>query len=625
MRKHSGVKILSIVTAVTLMISAVQGSTAYAETASSGNAVSWDLSELFANDAAFQAEAQDATDNALPAFNNLIQEVKDPASLKAALEAYDVLDRRDNILYTYAQQKADLDTADSEAAAELKVSYDFNDRFSLSDTAFRNLLLSKDETFWDTALSDSSLAPWRRFLQKIKDEAEYTLPENEEAMLIPASQAANSLQNTASVLRDGDIEKPVIKDPDGNDVTVDYGHYSIAMTNPDRDYRKRYYEAYMGTYAKYRDTFAQILNGYTTAREKLSTMHHYASRLDETTHNNETSVEIYNALISGARSGADVLKRDSGIRKKALGLDKLYSYDSRLPIGKATAPVISYADAQGIVKNALAPLGEDYVSTLDTAFQNGWIDVYPQENKNSGAYSSGTAYPHPWVLMNYTDDYYSMSTLAHELGHAIHDLRSSEAQESGFNKGTTSFNSEVASTTNELLLSRYMIDHAASNSEKLYYVQQELETLNSTFYGQILFADFEKRFHDLSAGGGALTADALDRMYIDTVKTYSTYETEDKAASYWGAVPHFYYNYYVYSYSMDICIACRVAEKITAGDKEELENYRNFLSAGKSLPTVELYKLLGVDITGPDYIKALTGRYSELLDMEEQLLKAEQE
>lgn len=607
MIKYGKVKVISIAMAAILLFSAVQGNTAYAGTSGDAGA-SWNLSELFVNDAAFQAEVRDCTDKALPAFNSLKDTVNDAASLKMVLEAFDDLSNRVNNLYWYACQKADLNTADSEAASEKKAASDLNDSLNLADKALRNMLLSKDEAFWNIALSDASLAPWKRMLQKIKDEAKYTLPANEEALLIPTSQAADNIANTAAVLRNGDMEWQIIKDAAGNDITANYINYSVAMSDPDRDYRKRYYEAYIGAIAKYRDTFAQALNGYTVAEEKLSVLHHYDSRLDETTHDDETSVEIYNALISGARSGTGILKREIGIREKALNIGKLYSYDHEVPIGNAVAPVISYTDAQGLIKNALSTLGEDYVTTLDTAFQNGWIDAYPAEKKDSGAYSSGTVYPHPWILMNYTDDYYSMSTLAHELGHAVHGFRSDAAGGSLYNRGTSAFNSEVASTTNQLLLSRYMIDHAANNSEKLYYVQQELDTLNNTFYGQIEFADFEKQFHDLSMSGGALTADALDKMFMDISKIYSPYKKTDAADSYWGMVPHFYYNYYVYSYAMDICIACRVADRIYAGDQEELQNYRNFLSAGKSIPTTELYKMLGVDISRPDYITALTDR-----------------
>lgn len=581
----------------------------------------WDLTEYFADDAAFEAELKKIQDEEIPKYKELCEAVTDADSLLAQRQFSDELSRRIMHLSNYAQQKSDLNASDSQSLSQLNAVQVMSQSLSLIGTPLTNRLLTMSESFWKAVFADERLEPYWRELTKMRENAAYTLSDNEAALLIPANQALDNMQTTFSMLDYSNIPRKTVTNPDGHEVEANYNNYVVAMTHPDREYRKAFYEAFVSTYMEFKETYASNLNAYITLSERLARLHNFDSVLASAMHGSGLTVEIYDALMEAGRSSTSVLLREGEMRKQVMGLDELYAYDSRVAIGNAKARDFTYAEAQELIKTALASLGQDYVDTLDTAFNNRWIDVYPKENKLSGAYSGASIDIHPWVLTNYTDDYNSVSTLAHELGHAVHQYRSYASQQSGYRQNPPTLISEVASTCNQLLLSRYMIANAANDEEKLFYVQQELDTLRNTFFTQISFADFEREFHRLAENDEALTADKLNELYAKNCAVYSPAITPMEVSySYWAAIPHFYNNYYVYSYAMAISVSCVVADGIANGNQEMLDNYTTFLSAGDSADAAELFKALGVDVTSSNYTEPLIRRYNELLDMEEQLL-----
>ena len=581
----------------------------------------WDLTEYFADDAAFEKELNLLKKTELPKYKEMAGAVTDADTLFAFKQYSDAIAVRIRRLSCYAEQKGSLNASDASAQTLGNAATLLSQDFSLVDTAYTNRLLAMDEAFWTAVFADKRLSPYLRELTKMREDAAHTLTDAEESLLMPAYQAEGNINNTATILDYSSIVWPTVTDPQGNEVEASYTNYIPTMTHPDRAYRKVFYESFVKTYGKFRDTFASNLNAYTTLTEQLSVLHHYDSLLDSQMRANGLTVEMYDALIAAARNSTNVLTREAEIRKKALGFNELYAYDSRLPLGESKAPRFTYAEAQQLIKEALSPLGSEYTDVLDMAYQNRWIDAYPGENKDTGAYSGMAVDIHPWVMTNFVGNYGSVSMLAHELGHAVHQYRSYAARESEYERNPSNLVSEVASTFNELLLSRYMIEHAKDDAEKLYYVQQELSMLKDTFFGQIAFADFERQFHKLAEGGEALTADALDALYMENLGIYSPgYTILDASASYWAAIPHFYYNYYVYSYAMAVSVSCVAADAVASGDAKMLENYLAFLSAGDSADSAELFKGLGVDVTSTGYTKPLMERYAELLDLEEQLL-----
>lgn len=583
----------------------------------------WDLTEYYADDDAFQTAVAHLADHAVPAYRNTVEAITDSATLLDALQAYDTLYEQIDRAFNYAQSKADLDATDAAATAQVGTVTNITMTLSVVQATFENKALALGDSFWDNTLDQPEFDPYRYKLRKLREDAAHVLSDDKEALLVPSYRAESDIMATFDKLSYSSLEFPEVEGPHGEKVTANYTNYLVALTDPDRAYRKRFVEAYAGVYDAFRDTFAQNLGAAFNLAEQLARLHGYTSLLDQKTREARTSVEIYNALLEGARQSATVIAREAALRKEALGVETLYSYDSRVPVGHAAPPSFDYPQACTLIADALGMLGADYAATLKQAFESRWIDVFPGEHKDTGAYAGRSVGIHPWVLTNFTGNYNSVSTLAHELGHAVHQYRSYATQSSAFNRDPTAVTSEVASTTNELLLSRYMIAHATDAHERLYYVQQELEMLNGTFFGQMLYADFEQRAHSVVETGGTLTAETLDGIYAQAYRTYrpgfTPLEADD---SHWAAVPHFYYGYYVYVYAMDVSVACNLVERLEVGDAHALAAYEEFLAAGDSADTVDLFARLGVDVTDPAYIQPLVHRYAELLDIEEELLHA---
>ncbi len=581
----------------------------------------WDLTEYYTDDQAFQAAVEHLGTIEIPNWRDSVQAIDGPDALLAALQSFDAIYDNLDRTYNYAQSKADLDATDATATAQVNSVVNLNIELGVAQSTLENKALALGSDFWNDAILAEGFAPYRYKLAKLREDAAHVLSDDKEELLVPSYRAESDIMSTFDKLSYSSMEFPEVDGPNGKKVVANYTNYLVALTDTDRAYRKRFLEAYAGAYDSFRDTFASNLGAAVNLAEQLAKIHGYTSLLDQKTHEARTSIAIYDALLEGARENVGVVAREAELRKAALGVETLYSFDSRVPIGHATAPHFDYPQTCELVKSALGVLGEDYVDTLDQAFSNRWIDVFPAAHKDTGANAGRAVGIHPWVLTNFTGDYNSVSTLAHELGHAVHQYRSYAAQTSAFNRDPTSVTSEVASTANELLLSRYMIAHAGDEHERLYYVQQELGLLNATFFGQMLFADFEKRAHAVAEGGGALTADVLDDIYAQSYRTFrpgfTALETDD---SHWASVPHFYYGYYVYVYSMDVSVACNVVERLEARDAKTLACYDRFLAAGDSADTAELFRGIGVDVTDPAYIRPLMRRYSELLDLEEELL-----
>lgn len=583
------------------------------------SALQWDLTEYFASDADFDEEIKRLKSEALPELKRQIEAIKDIPSLLRTLRYDDECTLAIARANNYAQSKADLNARDALAIRQKNAAFGLERELTLLSTEMDNRLLAMEEEFWNDAMRDESLASYWRPLALLRENASHILSGDEEKLLLPAYQAMTNVNSTFDVLLYSSMDYGTVPGPDGKEVKTDYTHYIPAMCHKDRAYRARFYKSYAGSYVRYRDVLAQNLNTYLTLSEELAKLHHYDCVLSQATKEHGVTAEVYRALVVGGRESAPVLLRDAEIRKKSLALTTLYNYDTRVPLGSANAPDFSYDECKNLLKRALAPLGEEYLRDLDTAFSERWIDVYPAENKNHGAYSGMSVELHPWILTNYTNDYHSVSTLAHELGHAVHQYRSFACQQSAFNKEPTAFVSEVASTTNELLLSRYMMAHAQTDAEKLYYALQELEALRGTFFAQLQFADFELQMHEIVQRGDALTADALDEIYDRTWRVYNPgVEPAEGTQCYWGGIPHFYYNFYVYAYALDIAIGCNVAEAL--GEPDMTERYLSFLSSGNSAPSVALFEKLGVDVNGTDYLKPLTRRYETLLNVVEELL-----
>lgn len=583
--------------------------------------VTWDMTEYFSDEAAFNAHVERTQKETIPAFEALVDRITDVPSARAAFEAYDALYAQVTRAVNYSEEKTNLDATDALASAQYQSASRLFQAFRLAENRQTNRLLGLGEAFWTQAMESDALKPWRRFLTKNHEKKGHQLPDEQEALLQPANLALKNIEQMFNTLIYAELETVYVQDTEGNDVKVNSANSGRAMTDKDRDYRKRFYEADQKRVFDKRNTLSQILGSFTTLNEQLARLHGYENVFESTLLKDDITPDVYAALIDGTLEHIDAIGRKNEIWRKALDVETLYSYDTGVPLIQGDAPKYTYEQAQEILKDALAPLGEDYIQILQMAFDDAWIDVYPGESKLTGAYSGGSIEIHPFVLLNFTDDADSVGTLAHELGHAAHQYLSQQTQESAFDREVTAFASEVASTTNERLVARYLIDHAQSDEEKLYHLLTELTNIEGTFFGQVAYADFERKMHRVAEEGGSFTADAIDQLYTETRDRFNPGLTyPELASSRWARVPHFYYNYYVYIYAVDAAVSCQIMQGIESGDQAMIEAYHAFLRAGNSKSAPELFAQLGVDVTDPTYIEPLIAYYNELLDQIEALL-----
>lgn len=583
----------------------------------------WDLTAIYADMTAWEKDIQVAETEVIPALSAFAGKLNTEEDILAYLEQQSIADQKISKLLTYATLLSEQNQSDNQATAALQKVSKLYDTY-LATTSFASPeLLANPEEFLDSLVQTPRAEPYAEQIRRLREDAEHVLPEETEIMLLPVANAANGANLLFSKLTSADMKYPTIKDSDGKEIIVDEANYSMILTSyPDQEFRKEAREILLAAYGQYRNTFAQNMDNFVQAKVSLAHSHQYKTAKEASMVSSAVPAMVYDNLMAAVSQNLDAAHRNVTFRKNVFDTDSIYYSDLNYPLVKELDVSISYEEAQTMIIEALAPLGEEYQSNLQRAFDERWIDVYPAAGKSSGAFSSGLYGVHPYVLTNYTDDYNSASTLAHELGHAMHQYESGQNQKSAFNANPTSFTSEIASTTNELLLSDYMIKNAKTDEEKLYYLSSQLTTLNNAFFLQAMYAEFEEAAYQIVENGGSLTADVLEQTWNGLMQKYygPDYALSVGEEFNWSRIPHFYLDHYVYQYATSIAAASSIAQRITSGEPGAVEAYHNFLRAGDSGNGVEIVKLAGVDMTSPDFADGLIIRYNDVIDQIEELL-----
>ena len=483
------------------------------------------------------------------------------------------------------------------------------------------LLSIPDETLEGFYKAKPELELYRRKLDKIRSQREHVLSDAEEKLLASVSEVANSAQEIASSFRNADLKFPAIHDKDGNEYKVTQGSYVPLLENPERDVRRQAFESLHGTFEAFKNTSAAFLNSQMKQLTFYSRARKYGSNLEAALSRTEVPVAVYHNLIDTVNANLKYLHRYVGLRKKLMGLDEMHMYDLYMPIIADADSEIPYEKAKEIIMEALQPLGEDYLKVLKSGFDNRWIDVYENEGKRSGAYSAGGD-PHPYVLLNQKDTLDSMFTIAHEMGHSMHTYYSVKNQPIAY-RNYVIFVAEVASTCNEVLLVRYLLNKTADKKERAYLINHFLEQFRGTVYRQTMFAEFELWMNEKVEAGETLTADMMNEAYYALNKKYFGDEiTVDKLISVeWARIPHFFYNYYVFQYATGFSAAVAIANRILKEGKPAVDDYLRFLSGGSSTDPISLLKIAGVDMASPKPIEDGLKLFNELLDEMEELTK----
>ena len=581
----------------------------------------WAIQDLFATDDDWRAALAKAKEfiPRITAFRGRLAE--SGAVLLSFFRLDDEISLAFDALVHYAQRRSDEDTR--VAAYQEMVSQ--VTRFAVeiqSAAAFETpeLLAISDEDMNRLYAEAPELELYRLNIDRIRRRREHVLSDKEEAILAAAGEMAASPDDIYSMLNDADLKFPDAVDKDGNKHPVTHGTFIPLMQSYDRVLRKSAFDSLYSVYGQFRNTSAATLSAQLKQLLFFASVRKYPSTLDAALDGNEVPTEIYRNLIDAVHRSFAPMYRYVALRKKLLGVDELHMYDLYVPVVDGVEMKFTFEEAKEIALKALAPLGEDYLNLLREGFANGWIDVYENEGKRSGAYSAG-ARVHPYVLLNFKGTLDDVFTLVHEMGHSIHSYLSNKTQPTAY-QDYVIFVAEVASTCNEALLMEYLLSVTTDKKERAYLINHFLEQFRGTLYRQTMFAEFELAANEMTQRGEGTTAEALCAMYKKLNEQYFGPEmnVDEEISLEWARIPHFYYDYYVYQYATGYAAAIALSRRILREGEAAVKDYLGFLSGGCSADPITLLRGAGVDMASPKPIEDATKLFDEMISEMEKIL-----
>jgi len=564
----------------------------------------------------------------LSAFKGKLED--SPKTFLKALELYYDITRRVRRLQAYTSRITDVDTRVSKNKGYQDqvtgIATKFSKASSFIDPEIITIGQSKLEKFFK---KEPKLAIYKFPVSETLRRQKHILSPKEEAILAAAGDITDAGYDAYSLFTDADMPLVTVKLTDGSELELSYPNFAkLRRSLVEKDRMAAWKGFFTETYAKFQRLLAQTLYSQLKTYNFMSTTRGYDSTLAAALDYNDINTKIYMSLIEAAHRNFDTFHRYLKLKARALGKESLEYTDMYLPFTAEVKIPVTYQQAQEMLIKALAPMGEEYVNTIKSSFKDGWIDVYPNKGKRSGAYASGWAYDvHPYVLMNYNGTYQETLTLAHELGHALHSFYSNKTQPFPIADYST-FVAEVASTFNENLLNDYMLKKMKSDDEKLYLLGYFLDnTIKGTFFRQTQFAEFELKIHQIVEKGQPLTDKELNKIYLDLAREYYGHDkgivnVPEMIQIEWAVIPHFYYNYYVFQYSTSIAAASFLSEKVLNKEAGAIDAYyNNLLKAGGSDNPVTLLTKAGADMTKPETYSALMKRANTYMDRLEKILE----
>jgi oligoendopeptidase F len=585
----------------------------------------WDTTTIFADDAAWEAEftALEADLPKIEAYRGRLAE--SPETLLEAIQTWENFIGRAEHLYLYAHLRNDQDTRVNLYQGMLSRIFSLWTRFGQQSAYMRPELLAIEEARMNELMADPKLEVYGFHLERIVRMRPYTLDAGREELLAGSGEIANGPGEIFDIFTNADLKFPSITDDEGNEVVVNNSTWYQLRANPNREVRKAALDAFYGTYHEYRNTLAMMYSSNVKGDLFYFRARGYDSSIHASLYPNDIPVEVYDNLIDAANDNLDPMHRYFALKKKVLGVEEFRSHDVYARMVGEVDLDYDYDTAVEMVLDAVAPLGDQYVADLRAGFENRWVDVYMTEGKKSGAYCSTVYDMHPYVLMNYRGELEDVSTLAHEMGHAMHGYYSNEQQPFIYHDHAI-FVAEVASTTNELLMIQKMIDETKDPQVKLYLLDFWANQILNTVFRQTYFAEFEKAAHEAAENGEALTADSMTKMYHDIFQKYHgpALVLDGHLDQCWARIPHFYRSFYVYQYATSYAASVSLVKGLTSGPKKERkkkqEAYLGFLAAGESDYPIEVLKAAGVDMTSPDPIRDLLEQFDEIVTQMEKLV-----
>lgn len=565
----------------------------------------WDLTRVFSSDNDWEQE-----------YTLIKKEVQDLSKLKKDFTKdghylYDGLTkilevgRRLEKVYVYATMSSDVDSSDSHYLGYVAQAQTLASQFEAATSFMNPSILELSQADLNQFMEDEpKLNNYAHMLEQIMQQKPHTLSAQEEKIIADAGDALGTSENTFNVLTNSDMEYGYVETDDGEMVQLSDGLYSNLIQSQNREVRKNAFDVMYATYGQFENSLASTLSGVVKQHNYLARVHNYDSARSSALAENHVPTVVYDTLISEVDSHLDLLHDYVALRKQILGLDDLQMWDLYVPLTGTPSLSYTFEQAKAEAKKALVPLGEDYLKQVDYIFNNRVIDVVESQNKVTGAYSGGSYDTDAYELLNWENNIDSLYTLVHETGHSVHSMYTRQTQPYVYGDYPI-FVAEIASTTNENILTEYFLDHITDPKTRAFVLNYYLDSFKGTLFRQTQFAEFEQYIHDLDAKGEPLTADTLDDFYGDLNQRYygDAVEPGSEIAKEWARIPHFYYNFYVYQYATGFAAATALANNVVHGTSEQREAYINFLKSGSSDYPVEIMKKAGVDMTKPDYLE----------------------
>lgn len=576
----------------------------------------WDLSKIYSSISDYEKD-YDVVKKLMANISKYQTHILD--SSKSLLELLDLDQKTERIIgkmanYAYRKYDEDLSNVDSQKLVgnfdKLYTEYSQNGSFIVPE------ILKGDYSLIEKYINEEEgLKEYELLLKRIFRNKPHVLSEKEENILSSMQLIAGEPEKIAGIIRNSELQFQTIKDENGNEVKLTNEKFMIYLKSRDRRVRKDAFEALYSSYNKYKETLAETLQGHVMVLSNSSKLRGFSSSKEASLFSNRVNTKVYDNLIKVVHDRMNVVYDYFKLKKEALKLDDFCLYDTYVNLEEGIDKKYTYEEAKKIVLDVVKVFGEDYQKTVQSAFDNRWIDIYPNKAKRGGAYSSGSYDTLPYILLNFQGEYNDVSTLIHEMGHSMHSYYSNQNNPYLYS-GYKIFVAEVASTVNEMLLNYYMLEHASDNKEKRTILSDMMDLFKSTIYRQTMFSEFEDFIFNEFENGNVLTNELLSNKYYELNKLYFGDDViiNDDIKYEWERIPHLYYDFYVYQYATGLSAACYIVKRILNHEENAVSDYLKFLSTGDSMDPIEELKVAGVDMEDEKVINGAIDMFQEIIN-----------
>ncbi len=584
--------------------------------------LTWDLTKIFSSDQEFDEKYLELSEELKQSEKHKGTLDQGASQFLNAIEFVLRVYRQTEVIYVYAHLKNDQDTGNTDYQALYARASSLFSKVSEAVSWFEpEILQLSDDQIWQYFKEEPKLEVYRHYIQQIVDNRAHVLSAEQESLLAGAGEIFDASSDTFAVLNNADLVFPTIEGENGEIVQLSHGVYGQLLESTDRRVREAAFKGLYSVYEQFRNTFASTLGTHIKGHNFKAKVRNYSSAREASLSNNHIPESVYDTLVDVVNKHLPLLHRYMELRKRLLEVEKLHMYDLYTPVLGEAPITFTYEEAKEKALEALKPMGEEYMAIVEKAFSERWIDVVENKGKRSGAYSSGSYDTNPYILLNWHDTLDQLFTLVHEMGHSVHSYFTRSNQPYVYGDYSI-FLAEIASTTNENILTEYLLETEKDPRVRAYVLNHYLDGFKGTVFRQTQFAEFEHFMHTEDEKGVPLTSEYLSDSYgkLNT-KYYGPAVEEDPEIKFeWSRIPHFYYNYYVFQYSTGFSAASALAKKILNQEPEALENYLAYLKAGNSDYPVEVMKKAGVDMTQAAYIEDAMSMFEQRLNELEELI-----